>query len=83
MITTPPVVDPTQAALAQNYEALMRLAERLSEGTKKQGFDRSFIQKLPSIRSKYRIVSTQTWCVVCMNEFRDKDMVRCINCVGV
>ena len=57
----------------ENYEALLRLAERL--GDAKRGLDREHIKKLPSIKCKHRYDTSQTWCVVCMTDFQEEDMV--------
>lgn len=76
---------------AENYEALLSLAERLGE-VKPKGLPKSDIEQLPS----YRYSGTeetelhsddaedkepgQTVCVVCMSDFETRQMVRVLPC---
>lgn len=59
----------------ENYDALIRLAERLGDA-KSRGLDRDEIRKLPSARVSSRHASSQSWCVVCMSDFAEKQMLR-------
>lgn len=65
-----------QSAALENYEELLRLADRL--GNAKTGLDRDLIRKLPSIRARHRYDKSQSWCVVCMTHFQEEDMVSCL-----
>ena len=59
----------------ENYEALLRLAERLGDA-KARGLERQDIRRLPSARvSSTRSQSSQSWCVVCMSDFSDNQLV--------
>lgn len=58
----------------ENYDALIRLAERLGDA-KSRGLDREEIRKLPSARVSARHESSQSWCVVCMSDFAENQMV--------
>jgi len=67
---------------AENYEALLSLAERLGE-VKPKGLPKSDIEQLPS----YRFTTTpegsdndQTVCVVCMSDFEARQVVRVLPC---
>lgn len=58
----------------ENYDALIRLAERLGDA-KSRGLERQEIRKLPSARVNSRHESSQSWCVVCMSDFAENQMV--------
>jgi hypothetical protein len=66
---------------AENYEALLSLAERLGEA-KPRGLARSDIEQLPSYRYKPENAheSDQTTCVVCMCDFEAKQNLRVLPC---
>ena len=66
---------------ADNYEALLSLAERLGEA-KPRGLARSDINQLPSYRYKPENAheSDQTTCVVCMCDFEAKQNPRVLPC---
>lgn len=66
---------------AENYEALLSLAERLGEA-KPRGLARSEIEQLPSYRYNSENVheSDQTTCVVCMCDFENKQNLRVLPC---
>jgi len=71
---------------AENYEALLSLAERLGE-VKPKGLPKSDIDQLPSYRYSAEEGDagtgndqTQTVCVVCMCDFETRQMVRVLPC---
>jgi hypothetical protein len=66
---------------AENYEALLSLAERLGEA-KPRGLARSDIEQLPSYRYNPENAheSDQTTCVVCMCDFEAKQNLRVLPC---
>ncbi|XP_054167009.1 E3 ubiquitin-protein ligase RNF38-like [Oppia nitens] len=66
---------------AENYEALLSLAERLGEA-KPRGLARNEIEQLPSYRYKPENAheSDQTTCVVCMCDFEAKQNLRVLPC---
>jgi len=71
---------------AENYEALLSLAERLGE-VKPKGLPKSDIDQLPSYRYSSEEGDagasndqTQTVCVVCMSDFETRQMVRVLPC---
>ncbi|CAG0919278.1 unnamed protein product [Notodromas monacha] len=65
---------------AENYEALLSLAERLGE-VKPRGLTRSEIEQLPSYRfNADNPGSDQTTCVVCMCDFENRQMLRVLPC---
>lgn len=67
----------SEAAL-ENYEELLRLAERL--GDAKKGLDVEQINKMTTTQRFDRLEDSQTFCVVCMTDFNDGDMVSLIEC---
>lgn len=65
---------------AENYEALLSLAERLGE-VKPKGLNKADIEQLPSYRYSSEGSDTeQTVCVVCMCDFECRQMVRVLPC---
>lgn len=65
---------------AENYEALLSLAERLGEA-KPRGLPKSEIDQLPSYRCKLESrENDQTSCVVCMCDFESRQMLRVLPC---
>lgn len=80
---------------AENYEALLSLAERLGE-VKPKGLPKSDIEQLPSYRysaaeetagtetahseAEEEKEPGQTVCVVCMSDFETRQMVRVLPC---
>jgi len=68
---------------AENYEALLSLAERLGE-VKPKGLPKSDIEQLPSYRFSSEEGSSnqndQTVCVVCMSDFETRQLVRVLPC---
>lgn len=67
---------------AENYEALLSLAERLGE-VKPKGLPKCDIEQLPSYRYANEDSSEdseQTVCVVCMSDFETRQMVRVLPC---
>ncbi|KAH9528994.1 E3 ubiquitin-protein ligase rnf38 [Dermatophagoides farinae] len=66
---------------AENYEALLSLAERLGEA-KPRGLNKSEIDQLPSYRYKPEssVETDQTLCVICMCEFEAKQNLRVLPC---
>merc|ERR1719438_365644 len=70
---------------AENYEALLSLAERLGE-VKPKGLPKSDIEQLPSYRYSAEegdsspSDQTQTVCVVCMSDFETRQVVRVLPC---
>ncbi|KAI1306079.1 E3 ubiquitin-protein ligase RNF38 [Halotydeus destructor] len=66
---------------AENYEALLNLAERLGEA-KPRGLLKSGIEQLPSYRFNRDNVhsSDQTTCVVCMCDFENRQILRVLPC---
>jgi len=68
---------------AENYEALLSLAERLGE-VKPKGLPKSDIEQLPSYRYTSEGTETdqndQTVCVVCMCDFETRQVVRVLPC---
>lgn len=67
--------------VAENYEALLNLAERLGEA-KPRGLSRQEIENLPSYHFNPDDVqdSDQTICVVCMCDFENKQRLRVLPC---
>jgi hypothetical protein len=74
-------VSNSESPEAENYEALLSLAERLGEA-KPRGLARSDIEQLPSYRYKPENAheSDQTTCVVCMCDFEAKQNLRVLPC---
>ncbi|CAM1306934.1 RNF38 (predicted) [Pycnogonum litorale] len=71
---------PTDAAEAENYEALLNLAERLGEA-KPKGLHKAEIEQLPSYKfNPDNHESDQTSCVVCMSEFERRQTLRVLPC---
>ncbi|OTF78623.1 ring finger protein 44-like protein [Euroglyphus maynei] len=66
---------------AENYEALLSLAERLGEA-KPRGLNKSEIDQLPSYRYKPEssAETDQTLCVICMCDFEAKQNLRVLPC---
>ncbi|XP_027199401.2 uncharacterized protein LOC113793552 [Dermatophagoides pteronyssinus] len=66
---------------AENYEALLSLAERLGEA-KPRGLNKSEIDQLPSYRYKPEISAEtdQTSCVICICDFEAKQNLRVLPC---
>lgn len=66
---------------AENYEALLSLAERLGEA-KPRGLSKSEIEQLPSYRYKAESAeeSDQSMCVICMYDFEQKQNLRVLPC---
>lgn len=68
---------------AENYEALLSLAERLGE-VKPKGLNKTDIDQLPSYRYSCEegesSTHDQTVCVVCMSDFETRQMVRVLPC---
>lgn len=65
---------------AENYEALLSLAERLGEA-KPRGLTKQEIDQLPSYKYKgSNDESDQTMCVVCMCDFEMKQNLRVLPC---
>lgn len=67
---------------AENYEALLSLAERLGE-VKPKGLPKSDIEQLPSYRFNCAPEGSdndQTVCVVCMCDFEARQVVRVLPC---
>lgn len=66
---------------AENYEALLNLAERLGEA-KPRGLPKSEIEQLPTYRynAENAHESDQTTCVVCMCDFETKQNLRVLPC---
>lgn len=65
---------------AENYEALLNLAERLGEA-KPRGLLKSEIDQLPSYRFNAEThQSEQTCCVVCMCDFEQRQLLRVLPC---
>ncbi|KAK2712987.1 RING finger protein 44-like isoform X2 [Artemia franciscana] len=65
---------------AENYEALLSLAERLGEA-KPRGLSKAQVDQLPCYRfSGYFEEGSQTNCVVCMNDFEARQQLRVLPC---
>lgn len=66
---------------AENYEALLSLAERLGEA-KPRGLLKADIEQLPSYRFNASSVQStdQTTCVVCMCDFEGRNLLRVLPC---
>lgn len=66
---------------AENYEALLNLAERLGDA-KPRGLNKIEIEQLPSYRFNPDSVhsSDQTTCVVCMCDFEARNLLRVLPC---
>lgn len=66
---------------AENYEALLSLAERLGDA-KPRGLSKTEIDQLPSYRYKpeNNDESDQTTCVICMYDFEAKQNLRVLPC---
>ncbi|KAK7595088.1 hypothetical protein V9T40_001521 [Parthenolecanium corni] len=81
MITTPlsPELGSSESEM-ENYEALLHVAERLSE-EKPRGLNKVEINLIPSFKfdlEKHH--SDQTTCVVCMCDFEDQQILRDLPC---
>lgn len=64
----------------ENYEALLHVAERLSE-EKPRGLNKVEINQIPSFKfDTEKHHSDQTTCVVCMCDFEDQQMLRDLPC---
>lgn len=86
MFSNPPVptfgqdVVNLETAEAENYEALLNLAERLGEA-KPRGLLKAEIEQLPSYRFNAEThQSDQTSCVVCMCDFEPRQLLRVLPC---
>lgn len=66
---------------AENYEALLSLAERLGDA-KPRGLNKIEIEQLPSYRFNAESVhaTDQTTCVVCMCDFEARNLLRVLPC---
>jgi E3 ubiquitin-protein ligase RNF38/44 len=66
---------------AENYEALLNLAERLGDA-KPRGLNKIEIEQLPSYKFSAENVhaSDQTTCVVCMSDFEARQSLRVLPC---
>jgi E3 ubiquitin-protein ligase RNF38/44 len=66
---------------AENYEALLNLAERLGDA-KPRGLTKLEIEQLPSYKFNLDIVhaTDQTTCVVCMCNFEGRNLIRVLPC---
>lgn len=65
---------------AENYEALLNLAERLGEA-KPRGLLKTEIDQLPSYRFNAEThQSDQTSCVICMCDFEQRQLLRVLPC---
>jgi hypothetical protein len=62
----------SEAAL-ENYEELLRLAERL--GDAKRGLNVDQINKITTTARFHKLDEGQSFCVVCMTDFNEEDMV--------
>lgn len=62
--------------MLENYSALLELAERLGDC---KGLDRQDIRKLPVVRVN-RHSDCQSFCVVCISDFVDSDLLRLLPC---
>lgn len=78
-----PELGGTDVTEAENYEALLSLAERLGE-VKPKGLPKCDIEQLPSYRYTSEVESSedteQTVCVVCMSDFETRQVVRVLPC---
>jgi len=79
-----PELGGTDVTEAENYEALLSLAERLGE-VKPKGLPKADIEQLPSYRYTTEHTSSpgdceQTVCVVCMSDFEQRQIVRVLPC---
>jgi len=78
--TLPPELGGQDVTEAENYEALLSLAERLGE-VKPKGLNKNDIEQLPSYRYASEGSDTdQTVCVVCMSDFETRQVVRVLPC---
>ena len=69
-------------AEAENYEALLNLAERLGEA-KPRGLIKADIKQLPSYQFNAEVKRSgmdQTSCVVCMCDFESRQLLRVLPC---
>jgi len=66
---------------AENYEALLNLAERLGDA-KPRGLTKLEIEQLPSYKFNQDSVhaADQTTCVVCMCDFESRNLLRVLPC---
>jgi len=77
----PPELGGQDVSEAENYEALLSLAERLGE-VKPKGLNKTDIEQLPSYRYSNEGSDTEepTVCVVCMCDFECRQVVRVLPC---
>ncbi|XP_076368870.1 E3 ubiquitin-protein ligase RNF38-like isoform X1 [Tachypleus tridentatus] len=75
----PDITNP-ESPEAENYEALLNLAERLGEA-KPKGLPKCEIEQLPSYRfDSDKHETDQTSCVVCMCDFEARQILRVLPC---
>ncbi|XP_064465876.1 RING finger protein 44-like isoform X2 [Ornithodoros turicata] len=75
-----PEIASTESPAAENYEALLSLAERLGEA-KPRGLPKAEIEQLLSYRFNPEThESEQTSCVVCMCDFEARQVLRVLPC---
>lgn len=86
MLSNPPVppygqeLAGPETTEAENYEALLTLAERLGEA-KPRGLVKAEIEQLPSYRFNVEThQSDQTSCVICMCDFEQRQLLRVLPC---